>query len=44
MINGDLDLCRPPARGHLVAELTGDELVVLDRRGHTFPPPATPST
>jgi pimeloyl-ACP methyl ester carboxylesterase len=34
VINGDLDMCQPPARSRCVAELTGGELLVLEGAGH----------
>jgi pimeloyl-ACP methyl ester carboxylesterase len=34
VINGDRDMCQPPQRSHLVAELTGGDLVVLEGAGH----------
>lgn len=34
VINGDHDMCRPPERSHIVAELTGGELVVIEGAGH----------
>ena len=34
VINGDRDRCQPPERSHLVAELTGGELVVIEGAGH----------
>jgi pimeloyl-ACP methyl ester carboxylesterase len=34
VINGDRDMCQPPARSHHVAELTGGELLVLEGAGH----------
>jgi pimeloyl-ACP methyl ester carboxylesterase len=34
VINGDLDMCQPPARSRRVAELTGGELLVLEGAGH----------
>ena len=34
VIHGSDDRCQPLARGHRVVELTGGELVVLDRAGH----------
>ena len=39
VINGDQDMCQPPARSHRVAELTGGDLVVLEGRR---PPPPRP--
>ena len=34
VINGDLDMCQPPARSRRVVELTGGELVVIEGAGH----------
>jgi pimeloyl-ACP methyl ester carboxylesterase len=34
VINGDRDMCQPPERSRLVAELTGAELVVMEGSGH----------
>lgn len=34
VINGDRDMCQPPERSRLIAELTGGELVVLVGSGH----------
>ena len=34
VINGDRDMCQPPERSRLVAELTGGELVVMEGSGH----------
>lgn len=34
VINGDRDMCQPPDRSHLVAELTGGELLVMTGSGH----------
>lgn len=34
VINGDLDMCQTPARSHLVAEITGGELLVIEGAGH----------
>jgi pimeloyl-ACP methyl ester carboxylesterase len=34
VINGDRDMCQPPARSRRVAELTGGELLVIDGAGH----------
>ena len=34
VINGDRDICQPPARSRRVAELTGGELLVIEGAGH----------
>ena len=34
VINGDRDMCQPPERSRLVAELTGGELLVMAGSGH----------
>lgn len=34
VINGDRDMCQPPARSRRVAELTGGELLVIAGAGH----------
>lgn len=34
VINGDRDMCQPPERSRIVAELTGGELVVIEGAGH----------
>lgn len=34
VINGDHDMCQPPERSRIVAELTGGELVVMEGSGH----------
>ena len=34
VINGDSDMCQPPERSRIVAELTGGELVVMEGSGH----------
>ena len=41
VINGDRDMCQPPRRSHLVADLTGGELVVIEGAGH-LPPARDP--